>query len=125
MDAHGVLSVKHWDRIGHGSRCAGTSAVRWAILHARTLDLDVLRCGSWGGGLRVAIINAEMIMQNAEMQKLQRGHVHAAIGAAALGVNAGGWVRPVGGNLRELRELIRLRFWVDVGSQACDSERDA
>ena len=36
VDAHSVFSVKYWDRIGQGALYAGTSAVPWAILHART-----------------------------------------------------------------------------------------
>ena len=53
MDAHNVLSVRHWDRIGRGLLYAGTSAVPWAILHARTFDQDVLLCGRCGGRLRI------------------------------------------------------------------------
>ena len=56
VGAHGVLSVKHWDRIGQGALYAGTSAVPWAILHARTFDHGVLRCGSYGGRLRARAV---------------------------------------------------------------------
>ena len=59
VDAHNVLSMKHWDRIGQGVLYAGTSAVPWAILHARTFDQDVLRCGSCGGHLRVRAVIAD------------------------------------------------------------------
>ena len=53
IEAHNVLSVKHWDRMGRGELCASTSAVPWAILHARTFRHDVLECGVCGGRLRV------------------------------------------------------------------------
>ena len=56
MDAHNVLSVRHWDRIGRGLLHAATSAVPWAILHARTFDQDVLLCGRCGGRLRVRAV---------------------------------------------------------------------
>jgi len=36
VDAHNVLSVRHWDRIGRGLLYAAKSSVPWAILHART-----------------------------------------------------------------------------------------
>jgi len=52
-DAHNVLSVRHWDRVGRGLLYAATSAVPWAILHARTFDQDVLLCGRCSGRLRI------------------------------------------------------------------------
>ena len=105
MDAHNVLSVRHWDRIGRGLLYAATSAVPWAILHART---------------DTRMENAELRMENAEMQSAEcrncngetrqwRGGAWSAVGAAGrrvvggLGViwgeNAGGLVRPGGGNV--------------------------
>jgi len=65
MDAHNVLSVRHWDRIGRGLLHAATSAVPWAILHARTFDQDVLLCGRCGGRLRVraVIVDSEVAVQ--------------------------------------------------------------
>ena len=56
VDAHHVLSLKHWDRIGRGELYAGTSAVPWAIVHARTFQHDVLECGECGGRLRVRAV---------------------------------------------------------------------
>jgi len=43
-----------------------------AIVGARTFDQDVLLCGQCGRHLRVraVIVNAELTMENAEMQKL-------------------------------------------------------
>jgi len=58
------------------------------------------------------------------MRRLQWGHVNAAIGTVALRENAGGRVCPGGRKLWELRELMGGRFSVDVGSKACDRERD-
>jgi len=53
LDAHNVVSVRHWDRIGRGLLYAATSADPWAILRARTFDQDVLLCGRCGGRLRI------------------------------------------------------------------------
>ncbi|MCL2823846.1 MAG: hypothetical protein FWD57_07645, partial [Polyangiaceae bacterium] len=47
-----VVSVKHRGRIGAGMLDAATSAVLWAILHARTFEHDVVECGECGGCLR-------------------------------------------------------------------------
>ena len=78
--------------------------------------------------------NAECRDCNGEMRHWCGG-AWSAVGAAGrrvvggqgviLGENAGGWVRPACGNTGELREMKGVRFSVDVGAKACDSERDA
>jgi len=60
VDAHNVLSLSHWDRSGCGLPYAATSAVPWAILHARTFDEDVLLCGRGGGCLRVRAVVVDL-----------------------------------------------------------------
>jgi len=50
IDGHNALSVKQWNRMGRGLPCAGSSAIPWAILHARTFAYDVLSCAVCCGG---------------------------------------------------------------------------
>ncbi|MCL2824273.1 MAG: hypothetical protein FWD57_09800 [Polyangiaceae bacterium] len=45
VDAHNVLFLKHWDRIGAGMLYAATSAAPRAILLARAFEHNVLACG--------------------------------------------------------------------------------
>ena len=110
VDAHNVLSVSHWDRIGRGLPYAAPSAVPWAILHARTFDQDVLLCGRCGGGLRVraVIVDPEVAVEilkspsrhAGERGAVARGPPSQLVAAwwAELGTlwgkNAGGQVRP-------------------------------
>ena len=49
----GVLSVRHWARLLGGALYAATPRVDWASLLRPTFDVDVLRCASCGGRLRV------------------------------------------------------------------------
>jgi len=77
--------------------------------------------------------NAECRNCNGEMRQWCGG-AWSAVGATgrrvvagdlrSLGANAGGLVRPACGNMRELREMMGVRFSVDVGSKACGRERD-
>ena len=60
VDARSVLSVCHWERIGRGLPYAATSAVAWAILHARTFDHDVRSCGRCSPRLRVRAVIVDM-----------------------------------------------------------------
>ena len=48
-----VLSVQHWTRLLDGALYAAAPRVDWASLLRRTFDVDVLRCASCGGRLRV------------------------------------------------------------------------
>ena len=75
--------------------------------------------------MRAAITNAELIMQNAECRNAEivMGNVNAAMGAVVLGERR----RMGASNMREYAGIARVdgvRFSVDVGSNACDSERD-
>jgi hypothetical protein len=51
--APNVLATKHWDRLFQGRFYAAAPRVDWATLLRRTFDVDVLRCSSCGGRLRV------------------------------------------------------------------------
>ncbi len=51
--APNVLSVRHWERLLHGQLYAATPRIDWATLLRRTFDVDVLRCPSCEGRLRV------------------------------------------------------------------------
>jgi hypothetical protein len=48
-----ILSVRHWNRLLGGVLFAATPRVDWATLLRRSFDVDVLRCTSCGGRLRV------------------------------------------------------------------------
>ena len=57
------------------------------------------------------------------MQKC--GNVHAAIEPLVCGRTQWDWCVQGAGTLGEWRELLGLRFPVDMVSKACDRERDA
>jgi hypothetical protein len=48
-----VIAAKHWDRLLGGPLYAATTRIDWATLLRRTFDVDVLRCASCGGRLRI------------------------------------------------------------------------
>jgi hypothetical protein len=48
-----VLSVKHWDRLLGGLLYAASCRVDWASLVRRSFEIDVLKCASCGGRLRM------------------------------------------------------------------------
>ena len=48
-----MLSVKHWDRLLGGLLYAASLRVDWASLLRRSFEVDVLKCASCGGRLRV------------------------------------------------------------------------
>ena len=60
VDAHNVLSLSDWNRIGRGLPYAATSAVPWATLHARTFDQNVLLCERCSGRLRVRAVVVDL-----------------------------------------------------------------
>jgi hypothetical protein len=51
--APNVLSVKHWGRLLGGLLYAASPRVDWATLLRRSFEVDVLRCPSCGGRMRV------------------------------------------------------------------------
>lgn len=56
VPAPNVLSTKHLGRIGGGLLYAATSNVPWALLLARTFDLDIKACARCGGRLEVRAV---------------------------------------------------------------------
>jgi len=48
-----VLSVKHWDRLLGGLLYAASPRIDWPSLLRRSFDVDVLKCASCGGRVRV------------------------------------------------------------------------
>ena len=84
-----------------------------------------------GGRLRVraAINNAELIMHNAEFRvqkcRVRNGDMSMrGFGALLWGRTLGNGCVQGAGICWELRELMGLRFSVDVVSKACDGGRD-
>jgi len=58
FDAHSVLSANHSIPLVDVLNAA-TSAVPWAILHARTFEHNVLECGNCGERIRVRAVIAD------------------------------------------------------------------
>ena len=138
VDAHNVLSVKHRGRIDAGILYASTSAVPWAILHARTFEHDVLERGEGGGRLRARAV----IVDPAVASRAFRGVMGSLVRRIVVRRMH---VWPLRGRRRRVRqpetterdgcvrgvaiwwgfgELRGLRFLVDAGSMACDRGRD-
>jgi len=87
IDAHNVLSLSDWNRIGRGLPYAATSAVPWATLHARTFDQNVLLCERCSGRLRVRAVVVDLEVAGQLLNSLSR---HAGeIGRVARGPPSG------------------------------------
>ena len=68
--APNVLSVKHWSRLLEGSLYAASPRVDWASLLRRTFEVDVLKCATCGGRLRVLGEVTEPTMVSLVLQSL-------------------------------------------------------